>query len=292
MPHTCSPLPTVAGESMNICLVDGKFEVDPSPIIEKLRHTITSVPNSSTDIILLGTFFSWERAREFITSYPKAKFAIYCWDYYKWAHEGKHTLNWRTYASLLQKADAVMVPSIGQQLRLRELLGIESEVVHTYVEVKNRETSDQRFVLDPVRFYPEENERWVVEAGERLGIPVIHSEHQYTLEEFDKLVATCSYITCGYREASTGGLPLVQGLWNGKVSLISDSPYMGANDYLGPFAVKFDHESRESLEESMQYLWDNKPSVIISAAREWIHDRFTPEKMARKISDVCERLLS
>jgi hypothetical protein len=96
---------------------------------------------------------------------------VYCWDYYKWAHEGKHPYHdWKKYAEMMCSADLVIVPSYTQQLRLKELLGIDSEVVRTGFPTYEAEVIDNGFILDPLRYYPEENRTWAEEAAAKLGI--------------------------------------------------------------------------------------------------------------------------
>lgn len=212
----------------------------------------------------------------------------YCWDYYLWAHEGRHhSHNWSSYAQFLKESDLVLVPSISQQLRLRELLGIEAVVIHTGIPTYELPVSDERFILDPVRYYPEENKTWAEEAAQELGIPIVHSEHQYSQEEFQKLVATCTFLTCTYREASTGGLSLMEGLCLGKPSLVSNSPYMGAKDYLGPFGTYFQYDDFEDLKRKMKAMWDNPKKFDPIETRKYM-EQFSYDEMARKMYDaIC-----
>jgi len=213
---------------------------------------------------------------------------VYCWDYYSWAHNGKHPgYDWLQYAQFLKQADLVLVPSSSQQLRLKELLGIDSTVVHTGIPTYDMPISDERFILDPVRYYPEENRTWAEEAAHELGIPVIHSEHQYSEPEFQKLVASCSFLTCAYREASTGGLSLMEGLYLGKASLVSNSPYMGARDYLGAYGTYFQHDDFDDLKRKMKELWDDTPKFDVDLARTYL-EFFSYDEMARKIYEaIC-----
>lgn len=217
--------------------------------------------------------------------------AVYCWDYYLWAHgQVNMSGDWNRYADFLRMADLIFVPSEGQKRRLKELLDLDSVVVHTGIPVYEMETSDGGYILDPVRYYPEENRTWAEDAAKELGIPIIHSEHGYSQEEFRKLVANCTFLTCAYREASTGGLSLMEGLYLGKPSLVSDSPYMGASDYLGPLGNYFRFDDFENLKLRMKWMWDNRPFIPLDLARSRVA-MFSYEAMATNLYEQCQSLL-
>jgi len=105
-------------------------------------------------------------------------------------------------------------------------------------------------------------------------------------EEFKERVASCSLLACGYLEASTGGLTLIEGLWNGKPSLISDSPYMGGKDYLGEFGFYFKHDDFEDLKIQLRKLFDNPPKIDIVKARQYIIKNFSHAVMAKRLEEV------
>lgn len=216
---------------------------------------------------------------------------VYCWDYYKWAHDGViKNFDWKKYADFLRKANLILVPSEGQKLRLKELLNLDSVVVKTGIKTYDAEVSDEGFILDPVRYYPEENRDWAEKAAHELGIPIIHSEHQFTLEEFRKLVTTCSFMTCAYREASTGGLTLMEGLWHGKPSLVSNSPYMGARSYLGDLGNYFQYDDFEDLKKKMKEMWDSRQKVDVKVAREYMEE-FKFDVMAKNLCEAIRSLV-
>lgn len=223
--------------------------------IEKLP--LKSYPPDECDYLFLASFFRFEDAHKMVYEYNKP-IVVYCWDYYSWNHgDGR----WARYANLLRDASLIIVPSNAQKLRLKELLGLDSVFIRSGVTLYKRKVSDQNFILDPVRYYPEENQVWAATAAAELGIPLIHSEHQFTPGDFKKLVATCTFLTCAYREASTGGLTLVEGMNLGKPSLVSNSPYMGARDYLGDQGFYFQYDSYEDLKKQMKLMWETRPKV-------------------------------
>lgn len=276
---------------MKICFVENYSETNPDGVIKALidrGHTITPYMTNDVDVIFNASVVKMDVAISYKSRYDNIPLVNYCWDYYKFAHEGKHSFNWPRYVEMLRLSDLIMVPSHGQQLRLKELLDLNSVVVRTSIDTYDHKATDERFVLDPVRHYPEENRGWVEKACSELGIKCIHSEHQFSLEEFRKLVSSCTFMTCAYREASTGGLSLMEGLWNGKPSLVSDSPYMGAKDYIGEFGTYFKYDDYEDLKKKIKEMFDNPPKIDVQLSRQYILKNFTPEAMAIAIEQhIC-----
>lgn len=236
------------------------------------------------DVFYLASIFKLNEAMSLKAQFKKPVI-VYCWDYYLWKHKSEAL--WEKYALFLQRADLVLVPSTAQQLRLKELLDLDSVVVHTGIPTYDHPIVDGNFILDPVRYYPEENERWAEQAAQELGIPLIHSEHQFSKEEFESLVASCTFLTCAYREASTGGLSLMEGLYLGKPSLVSNSPYMGAVDYLGKDGYYFQFDDFEDLKKQMKMLWETRPKKDGARLKE-----FTYDKMAQNICEAAKNLLT
>lgn len=238
---------------------------------------------------------SVERVEQAFTAWVQTKkpFAIYCWDYYLFAHDGRHTgWNWKKYAEILSYAHIIFVPSLAQQLQLKELLGLDSMIVKSGIETYEHKITDAGFILDPLRYYPVEQAQWPERAAKELGIPLIHSEHQYKDRvEFRKLVASCSFMTCAVPEASTGGLTLSEGLWLGKVSLISDSPFQGAEDYVGKYSVHFKHNDYEDFKRKMKEMWDEHPFYDgVDSMRLYMTKELTFDKMAKGIYEGIKKI--
>lgn len=273
---------------MNVHFVEKFSEGDRDEQLQAMRNHMTFTTPEKADIILCASIEQMNRALS-IRNTTRKPLAVYCWDYYKWAHEGVRTggnaWEWSQYAQMLKEADVVMVPSSGQQLRLKELLGVDAVVVHTGIRTLQSPASDGGFILDPVRYYPEENRTWAEDAAHELSIPIVHSEHQYSESDFKKLIASCSFMICAYREASTGGLTLMEGLSLGKVSLVSNSPYMGARDYVGDLGYYFQYDDFEDLKKQMHMLWTTRP-VVGKVERDEHLAKYTFDEMARKIKEA------
>lgn len=270
---------------MNLFFVDKFSEGDTDAQVEAMRKFFTFTDLKNAEFIYCGSVNKMDKAKG-ARAHTGLPLATYCWDYYLWAHNGKHhnTANsWPVYAEFLKAADVVFVPSSAQQLRLKELLGIESIVVHTGFPTYDLPTSDQGFILDPLRYYKADPAwDWAERAAADLKIPIVHTEHGYNQEEFRNLVATCTFMTSCVTEASTGGLTLMEGLWLGKPSLVSDSAYMGARDYLGEMGFYFKNNSYEDLKNQMAQIWLNRPNFR-QVGRKYINHNFTYELMAKKL---------
>lgn len=274
---------------MNIHWIDKKSEGDTDLQLEAVRKLARLTDINDADVIFCGSIDTAVKAM-YLKDETKKPLAVYCWDYYTWAHAGQHpgSWDWKQYAELLKAADLVIVPSTAQQLLLQELLNLDSVVVRSGVRQRNVDVQRKKFILDPVRYYPDPNRTWAEEAAKELKVKIIHSEHGYSAEEFEKLVATCMFMTCAYREASTGGLTLAEGLLLGKPSLVSDSPYMGAADYLGDYGFYFQADNFQHLKEQMQYLWAMTPKVKVSPE---FRSGLSFDRMAQELCQSFQKLL-
>ena len=278
---------------MKFCWADHRFTGVPdrltNGIIRVLRengHTVTEFCEPDYDYIINGSCF-FQKAIEKAQHCRNVKLINYCWDFYPWVVKDS-TRNYPAYATFMSKGK-VWCPNEGTKMRLKEFFNIDATVVPWSIPVYDTEVSDERFVLDPVRYYPEENGKWVEQACAELHIPCKHTEHGLSMEEFRKLVGKCTFITCGYREASTGGLTLMEGLWNGKPSLISNSPYMGGCEYLKEWGNYFQYDSYEDLKEKLIEMWTNTPKIDKEKAREYINNNFSDEALYQRIMEqLCE----
>lgn len=281
-------------KSLTICLLK-EFTEGESGWIEDFRtlgHTLTGDVYGDTEAIILGSITYQDLAIKAKQMFPDIPLITYCWDFYNWAWDGKNKgYDWVKYRKVLEMSQLVLVPSCAQKLRLKELFDIDSTVVHASVLTYNHDTLDGGYVLDPVRNYPDENLGWVEKACGELKIPYVHTEHGLGQELFRKTVSECTFMTCAYREASTGGLTLIEGLWNGKASLVSDSPFMGAVDYLGDYGYYFKHDSYEDLKEKLKQLWELRPQANKRKVRPYIKRKFSAKVFAQQLEEALYEIL-
>lgn len=280
-------------DRLNLHMVDLASEGDIDLQIEAMKKYFDFTSSARADIIYCATINVFMQA-ERLKAYTKKILATYCWDYYLWAHKGQHhNWNWRAYGQFLKACDIVFVPSNAQALRLKELLDIDAVVVHTGIKHWDLKTSDGGYILDPLRYYHQDpNWDWAEKAAKELNIPFNHSEHAYSEDDFKALVANCTFMTSCVREASTGALTLMEGLYLDKSSLVSDSPYMGAKDYLGGYGWYFKHDDYNDLVAKMKWLWDTRPKMVPGQGKEFIEDNFSFELMAKKLYENLHRLVA
>lgn len=277
-------------EKLKIHFVEKFSEGDSDEQLAAMRKYFDLVEPAAADFIYLASILHVQKAQSLKATYHKP-LAVYCWDYYSWAHDGRHKgYDWMSYKLLLLLADVVFVPSEAQQRRLQELLFVDSIVVPSGVRRFTNEPRDDGYILDPVRWYENDpNCYWARDAAAKLGIPFKHPEHGVSSEEeWRDLIAGATFLTCGYVEASTGGLSLAEGLWLGKASLVSNSPYMGAKTYLGTAGFYFQWDDFQSLVDKMDLMWRRKVKVPLSMAREWMDAELSYDVMARRLYEALQ----
>lgn len=278
-------------DKSNIHLTNKDFEF----FLEKKGHTVTHWCEADYDLIFNMSHFNFQPAKQFSDFFPDIPVVNWVWDYYKFAHEGRHMINdkvndWTPYVDFLKRSKLIIACSSGVQKGLKDLLGLDSQVILTGMNCKDMETRDGRFVLDHMRWYPEENEKWVVNACDELGIKSIHPNHRFHKEMFDKMLANCTFTACGYRDVSTGGLTVIEGLWNGKTALLSNSPYAGGSDYMKHYGTYFQYDDYEDCKRKIQETFENPPKINIKEARDYIRENFSYELMADNLEKAFESL--
>ena len=274
--------------SYSLYVINHKTEGDTQEQLDALRKYFNLVDNAKhAEILFLGAFSQTTWGLRETARFKNKPLIIYCWDYYEWIHK-QEIEEWKKYVTLLEKARLIIVPSEAQKRALKDLLGLESVVVRSGIKTYEHEISDEGFVLDPLRYYPFPEAKWAEQAGEELGIPVIHSEHQYNQEEFRKLVASCSFMTNCVPEASTGGLTLCEGLNFGKPSLVSDAKYQGASSYLKDFGVYFKYNDYEDFKTKFKEMWEKRPKHDLQKARDYLNTELSFDLMAK---NICESIL-
>ena len=205
-------------------------------------------------------------------------------DFYKtvWTAPNPHGYDWKLYRDILRQCDELWCVSNEVILRMDEegvdidkckLMKIWARFFEYEGEVK-----DNRYILNPMRPYPaDKNYGWLSKVCEELSIPLVSPKHKLSEEEFQKTIAECSFLCCELHEASTGGLTLLEGLNLGKPSVISDSKYMGASDYLGDFATYFDDTSYENFKQTIRKTWENTPSLDLEQCKKFCNSHPTIE---------------
>lgn len=244
--------------------------------------------NAQADFLWNASVMHWKTARrEHINLKRRAKVVNYVWDLYEWAWENRRRgdfYDWRGYANYLKESDFILCPNEGTRKRIKEYTERDAHVVHTAITVKDNPRPDGRYVLNPLREYPDPQWGWTKQICEDLDIPYVWSNHQYTQEEWEDLVAGATLLVCEYQEASTGGLTLIEGLWNGIPSIVYDGPYSGGKEYLREYAHLF--TTYDELRTQIRHLWTHPREIDTDKARTFIEKEYSYKRMAQQIAEV------
>ncbi len=255
------------------------------PIFEKrgVKVDVNSV-HPKCDFIISTTQAQIEHLDAYVRVFPDIPIVSLVLDFYKtvWTAPNPHRYNWELYKHYIDKAVEVWCLSNEVKTRLGEE-GIDTnkcnilKIWARFFEY-NDPIIDGRYVLKSIRPYvADKNYGWAEKACEELKIPLKSPNHKLSEQEYRKLLAECSFMVCDYHETSTGGLGLLEGLNLGKVSVISDSSYQGAQDYLGNKAVYFDDNNYDDFKNVMKEMWENTPSLDIKKCKAFCNSHPTIE---------------
>jgi len=202
----------------------------------------------------------------FHQAFPNIPLINYTLDFYKnvWEIPNPHGYDWNKYKEYLHKCTELWCLSNEVITRMEEE-GIDTKkcqlmrIWARFFEYEG-EIVDKRYILQPMRPYPyDKNYGWLKRACSELNIPLVEPNHKLPEREFQKVIAECSFLCTEYHEASTGGLTLLEGHRLGKPVVISDSKYMGAQDYFGDRAIYFNDNNYEDFKKTIKDVWENTP---------------------------------
>ena len=218
-------------------------------------------------------------------------------DFYKtvWTAPNPHGYDWHKYKEYLNKCVELWWLSNEVILRMGEE-GIDTDkclmmkIWARFFEYDG-EVFDNKYIFNPIRPYVcDKNYGWLKRACTELGIRLDEPNHNLSEKEFQKMIAECSFMCTEYHETSTGGLTLLEGYKLGKVSVVSDSPYEGASDYLGDRAIYFDDNSYEDFKRVIKETYENTPELDRKDCEEFCAAHPTIEDMVDSMIERMEHL--
>jgi hypothetical protein len=258
------------------------------------NYEISNICESDTDVMLGWSVTVFEATRNFHRSYAHVPMVNYNWDIYSWVwdnpREGEY--DYKAYGELLKESTEIWVPSEAEKKRTKKWFGLDSVVVKTACPYFDHPTKDGRYILNPLRRIPDKNLDWFEKACDELGLPYKSTDHQHSLEEFNKLLAECTFMVSTFRELSTGGLSLIEGYYLGKSALLADSPGHGGVDYLGDKARYFKYNNFEDLKRKLLEMWENPPKINIKQARNWVEKNYSKQAMGLQIHKRIQSILN
>jgi len=283
---------------MKILIVKPKsVNIDPwVPELQRRGHTVieNDFKSIKPDIIIGASISVIKQIRRAHTLFPDAPMINYNWDIYEWVWKNPRGYNWAGYGELLKESHEVWCPSESVVKRNMDWFKIGPEksiIIKTFARLFDYEgeVKDGRYIYNPLRSIPDRNVGWLKRVCEELSLPLVESAHRMSEQDFQKTILECSFMVCEYYEASTGGLTLIEGHKYGKPVLVSDSPYMGAQDYFGERAEYFKHDDYESFKAKIKELWDNTPVLDRAECEEFVQ-QYTIEKMVDQMEDRLKLL--
>lgn len=254
------------------------------------------------DLIFCGTFPTYHVVRKLWPNFPHIPAVFYCWDLYPFqfaatTRDGRPTVQacwWLEYIELLRKAKLVLVPSKCTIDRVHEIVGKNTrcEVVPSAVYPWEGEAFDGGYVMGVMREYTSEPNIYLIrETCDKLGIPCADHKHKLSWEDYTRKVLGARVLISPYYEASTGGLSLLEGLWNGKHSLVARSPRNGVSDYMADYATYFTYNDRKEFEDKLLELYNNPITHDTIETRRWITERYSNQVFTKKLVDCLRSVV-
>ena len=250
--------------------------------VSVLKNSISS----DCDFILNTSCASSPQLQNFHRQYQSIPIVNLVLDFYKtvWTAPNPHGYNFDLYKEYMNKSVELWCLSNEVILRMKEenisspckIMKIWSRVF----DYPQEGIIDKKYILQPMRYYKwDKNFQWLKKACYELKIPLAEPQHRFSEDQFQKVIAECSFIVCEYHEASTGGLTLLEGHRLGKPVVISDSKYMGAKDYLGDRAIYFNDDSYDDFKRVIKETWENTPKLDVEDCRKYVDSLPSKEDM-------------
>lgn len=241
------------------------------------------------DVVVCMSINRTQQAFDCLRRWPGIPFFVYHWDCYSWIwsrpRAGEYDYN--RYGDLLKQANEIWVPSMCTSLQARKWWNVTCRVIHPCAPTwDDPNAKDEGYVLCTLRKLPDECDGWFERAVQELNIDHRMPNHGLRYEDYQKLVAGCRVIVSHYKEASTGGLSLLEAYHLGKRVLLTDSPWNGAVEFFGNRAVLFPHDNYPLFRDTLKNVMGN-PGYVAPDHREWVREHFSDERM---LGEILERL--
>lgn len=223
-------------------------------------------------------------------AWPDVPLFCYNWDCYSWAwvRPRRKEYDYHLYGEMLKKCREVWVPSVctGRQTSLWWGVDNWHVILSSAPFWEHDNVGDDGYAFCSLREVPDLWYGMFERACEELGIPYKTTDHAVSKDDYRNLLARCRFIVSHYREASTGGLSLLEAYYLGKPCLISDSEWNGAKDYFGNRAMYFHGKSYDDFKYALQqmHLYSVK---VPSDHRTWCLANYHEDRM---FNDMVDRI--
>ena len=257
-------------------------------LIRELAIRGVEIVADRPDAIIVGSISQLARAEEAAMANPGVPVFSYNWDLYEWSRRGK-CYDYDAWGRLMRLSREVWHPSECTMRRAKDWYGLTNgQVIRTFVPVahlEGAEPSDNGYALMALRESPDPGRKWFFDACAELGIPHRSTDLRLPGETFADVLAGATLLVNPLREASTGGLFLIEGLSLGKAALVSASPWNAGREYLGPFNRSPKIDTYERFRDELRDMWEEKPVHDRLEASAFIADDFSVSRMADEVMD-------
>ncbi len=269
-----------------------------------VEHPDSPVITEKPDVIICMGVTVMEQTILAIRRFPNVRLAIYHWDYYKCIKDNPRPSNGRTFrgeydyhrfGNLLESAIEIWVPSectgrrVTQWWSLYNWYTILSSVPYwDYSDVQ-----DKGYVYCALREIPDPHWRILEQACKELSLPLVMTKHERDYENYQKVLAHCSFLVSHCHELSTGGLSLLEGYYLGKPCLLSNSEWHGGYDYMGDRATYFHDGDMKDLKYKLAHMWKSRRETRegLSDGRDWVRKHYSDTVMIDKILERIQYYL-
>lgn len=236
--------------------------------------------------IMDETFAALER-------FPGVPLFCYHWDCYSWVWTNPRPgeYDYARYGELLRRAEEVWVPSRCTKRQALQWWSLPDNRVQVILAScpwwDHPDVRNDGYALCTLRRLPDEWCPVFEECCAELKIAHRRTDHQLSYEGYQDAVAGCKFLVNHFKEASTGGLTLMEGYRLGKPVLCSDSEWNGAADYFGGRAVYFRHGDRDDFKQKLLMLYHGVYTPNYDAQRRYVEDNFSDVRM---VTDMLGRM--
>ncbi len=263
--------------------------------LRELGHTVTvehphSIKrHSKPDVIISMGVTVMEETFAAIRRFPKSLLMTFNWDVYKWVWDNprKNEYDYVRYGDLLRKATEVWVPSDCTGRRTEQWYELSNwhTILSSVPYWDYDDVQDNGYVYCALREIPDPQWRWLEQACKELNLPLVMTQHEKSYEEYQQVLAHCSFLVSHCYELSTGGLSLLEGYYLGKPCLLSNSQWHGGFDYMGERASYFQWDSFESLKTCLQQMWQHRKDTRepLADGQDWVKTNFDDRVMVTKM---------
>ena len=256
-------------------------------LVRALEKRGCEIVSDAPDVIICGSISQLARLKVAVDKWPKAKLFVYNWDLYEWSRRDG-CYDYRAWGKMMARSKEVWHPSECTLRRAKDWHGlVNGRVIKTFVPVSHLDKAvpkDEGYVLMALRDSPDVGLPWCTRACDELGIPAVVTKLGQSREQFINTLAGASVLVNPLREASTGGLFLIEGLYLGKPALVSSSPWNAGKDYLGSFASVPKVDNYDHFRDALQKLWEKRKPHDVMAAQTFIQKEYSLDAMADKVA--------